>query len=471
MVAGTPGPRTKIAARAAALAAVFLLGPGLPGRARADGALPASLGIIVPADRPQQIALATTFGIILSEDGGASWLWTCEQQATTMGYLYSGGPPPRDRIYGLSPEEGLSFSDDGTCSWQRASGALDTSIASDYFVDRSNPDRVLAIAATRDDMGNIGPQMLFASADGGTTFGATPLYTAPASSYVVGVEIAKSDPNVVYIAMYGYPGRHPALVRSSDGGATWTSTSVEAGLGANETRILAVDPDDPNLLYLRVIAAGREELWVTRDGGATVTLGASVPNGSLSAFSRLASGTVLVGALTNLSGGGMTGLGFRSTDHGQTFVPWTLCPQPRIEGLAERDGVLYLAGKVYSDGFALATSTDEGATIVPLSTYDQVRGIKACPGLDCSSACQLAGSQGVWSNDVCTGALLDGGVLPPGPGPAVCPPDAGADAAAPPPGGSGCRCEAAGAGRRGGGPLVTLALVVAFAAARRRRIR
>ena len=59
----------------------------------------------------------------------------------------------------------------------------------------------------------------------------------------------------------------------------------------------------------------------------------------------------------------MNGVAYRSTDGGTTFVPWTLTPQPRMFGLAERDGVLYLAGKNYSDGWALATSRDEGVTI------------------------------------------------------------------------------------------------------------
>ena len=66
-------------------------------------------------------------------------------------------------------------------------------------------------------------------------------------------------------------------------------------------------------------------------------------------------------------------------------------------GLAERDGVLYLAGKNYSDGWALATSRDEGVTIQPLSRYEDVRGVRACAQGVCSGACEFVASQGVWA--------------------------------------------------------------------------
>jgi hypothetical protein len=48
-------------------------------------------------------------------------------------------------------------------------------------------------------------------------------------------------------------------------------------------------------------------------------------------------------------------------------------------------------------------------TIQPLSSYEDVRGIKPCAMTMCGDQCQLVASQAVWTNDVCTGALLDGG--------------------------------------------------------------
>ena len=340
------------------------------GPARGNGALPASFGILLPADRPEQIVLATNFGMIFSEDGGATWLWTCEQPQTALGYLYGIGPAPRDRFYGLSPEQGLAFSDDNSCTWRRSGGALSTLVASDFFVDRGNPDRVVAVASTVDADLNVGPDLVVESTDAGTTFADTVLYEAPADANVVSIEIARSNPMVIYVALFTTPGRHPHLLRSDDGGRTWVDRDLEAGIGQNEVRILTVDPDDPDVLYLRVVAPGMEHVAVTRDGGMTFTMPVTITGpfgGGLSSFLRMASGTVLVGGFLTIEGGGMNGVAYRSTDGGHTFVPWTLTPQPRIFGLAERDGVLYIAGKNYSDGWALATSRDEGVTIKPIS--------------------------------------------------------------------------------------------------------
>ena len=431
-------------ARIAGTVALLTLLTGA-GRALANGALPASYGILLPADKPQEIVLATNFGMIISEDAGKSWLWSCERPETSFGYLYAVGPAPRDRFYALSPDAGLGLSDDHSCTWQTAGGVLANLVASDFFVDRANGDRVLAIAASIDaDSGNIGPPSLFQSMDAGTTFSDTPLFTAPVGANIVSVEIARSNPMVIYMAMYTTPDRHPRLLRSADGGQTWMDRDVEPSLGANEFRILTVDPDDANVLYLRVIALGMESVAVSRDAGVTFTMPITVAKGTLSAFLRLASGTVLVGGLINLDTGGMNGTGFRSTDGGKTFGPWTLSPQPHILGMAEREGVLYLAGKNYSDGWALATSHDEGMTFQPLSTYSDVHGIKPCVMSMCGDQCKLVSSQAVWTNDVCL--WVPGGETPPK---------------------SGCHCAAA-AGSGGAAALLAL-LSVALAAHRRRR--
>ena len=50
--------------------------------------------MLLPADRPDEILLATNFGIIQSADGGGSWQWTCERPETSMSVLYGLGAPP-----------------------------------------------------------------------------------------------------------------------------------------------------------------------------------------------------------------------------------------------------------------------------------------------------------------------------------------------------------------------------------------
>src|SRR5262245_60647608 len=74
----TPSPHPKSCCRGAFGTMVALLGLLASAEtAHANGALPASLGILLPADKPQEVVLATNFGLIISRDAGATWLWTC----------------------------------------------------------------------------------------------------------------------------------------------------------------------------------------------------------------------------------------------------------------------------------------------------------------------------------------------------------------------------------------------------------
>ena len=384
-----------------------------------------------------------------------------------MANVYTVGAPPADRFYALSLLTGLSFSDDESCGWRSAGGALAGQTVSDFFTDLSDPLRVLAAATAVTDGGGAAVAAVYASNDGGATFGATPLYAAPAGAAIVGIEIAKSDPQVIYLTYVTVTstGYDPVLVRSADGLHTWTTIDLLPTLGSTIVRILAVDSADSDLVYLRASATTSETLAVTRDGGMTFTTPLTIANGALSAFARLASGTVLVGALVNLpgGGGGTKGAGYRSTDGALTFPLWTLDPQPHLVGLGERvvDGksTLYLSGKNYSDGWALAVSTDEGVTVTPVMSYDQVAGIKPCVQQLCLDTCNYEEMQAIWDPAVC--AAADGGRGDGGTGSTPS---------------SGCHCGAASGGPPSGGPSVGagvagLLLVAAAAATRRRRRR
>ena len=439
-----------------------------PGSSRANNGIPGSLGVLLPLDKPQEIGLATTFGLILSDDGGTTWVWTCEQLTTSMANVYTVGAPPADRFYALSPLTGLSFSDDESCGWKSAGGALSGQTVSDFFTDPSDAMRVLAAASAFTDGGGAGPAAVYASTDGGATFGATPLYVAPGGASIVGIEIARSDPQVIYLTYVTVTstGYDPFLVRSADGGQSWTPIDLLPSLGSTIVRILAVDGANSDLLYLRASATTSETLAVTRDGGMTFSMPLTITNGALSAFARLASGTVLVGALVNLpgGGGGTMGTGYRSTDGGMTFSPWTLSPQPHLVGLGERvvagKSTLYLSGKNYSDGWALAVSTDEGVTVTPVMSYDQVAGIKPCVQQLCLDSCNYQEMQAIWDPSVCV--AHDGGINDGGAG----------DGGISPGGSSGCHCVVAGDGRASGSALgagIAGFLLVAVTRRRRRR--
>jgi hypothetical protein len=436
------------AAAGAVATAVMLVRPGV---ARADMAFPSSLQVLLPTDRPQEIALATNFGLILSEDGGATWQWTCEQPQTFGASGYAVGPAPQDRYFAVSMSTGvLAYSDDGSCTWSVSGGTLTQAAPSDYFPDPTNPSRVLALGTSQRDGGpSVG--QVYASNDGGMTFGPA-IYTAPASAILRGVEIARSDPATVYVALYtstpitvdggGAFQNHPQLARSTDGGATFTTLDLEPLLGQVQFGIMAVDPANARKIYLRVIDSdhNQESVAISSDGGGTFTTPVTVAGGALTAFARLASGTVLVGAEANA-----VTMGFRSADGGATFQPWNNVPH--FEALAERSGKLYVAAKNYTDGWALGVSTDEGITIKPIISYDKVSAMKACVrNLPvCMDSCENVAGRQIWS-------------------PAVC----GDNVTPPPTPKSGCGCALA-RPRRAGGAAVGLAVAALAIAARRRR--
>src|SRR5215831_12245059 len=82
--------------------AAFLIASVAAARpARANGAFPDSLQILVPAAEPHRIILATNFGLIISDDDGATWEWTCEARAKDNTILYQQAATPSNRLYAV----------------------------------------------------------------------------------------------------------------------------------------------------------------------------------------------------------------------------------------------------------------------------------------------------------------------------------------------------------------------------------
>ena len=167
-------------------------------RARADGAFPDAQNLLTPAAWPNEFILATTFGVVFSQDAGRTWLWTCEQEGNAFGVMYQLSLPPRHRIYALSNNR-VVFSDDKTCSWRIAGGAVSGQEIADVWVDRAVPDRLFAIGARCCDAGGS-VHSVFPSLDGGQTFGA-PIYVGAVGDRITGVETSVSDPRVVYLTI------------------------------------------------------------------------------------------------------------------------------------------------------------------------------------------------------------------------------------------------------------------------------
>lgn len=379
----------------------WVLSLGLAASARADGAFPDSQSILLPSSRPEQILLSTNFGLLRSDDAGASWRWVCEEAIGPSAYSYQVGPAPDHRLFAVT-STGLAVSDDQGCSFRMADGLKDPS---DVFPDPGDPLRVLAVGKTPAPEPGRELQAVFASNDGGASF--TLAHAADAGVYISGLEIARSDRDVMYLttSIYQDRGWRPGLERSADAGEHFAKHELLDQLGSVVPLLLAVDPTDPNRVYLRLQASGELDQFAIYAEPAGLAFRPFDLGARMSAFLLRSDGALLAAS--------STGANFISTDHGESFGRWD---QPlHLRALAERDGQLYLAADELMDGVALAVSSDGGTTTRPLLRFEDVAGPLQCG--DLPTRCELP-----W-------LMLQTSLL----GPAEGVPDAGAPTAPPKP--------------------------------------
>jgi len=359
--------------------------------ARADGSYPGSRQILLPADRPEQIILATNLGLIFSEDSGQTWLFSCEQGLSAYAGPYLLGGPSSQRIFAQTSGAGLIYSDDDSCSWQAARGALSDLLLIAFAVGPSSSQRVYALGAPRYDLRN--GNSIYVSDDGGLSFGKA-VFTSPPRSALLSVLVAPSQPSRLFAAMFATPENHPILLRSNDSGEHWeVAADLVESLGEDPFELLAIDPLDENRLYVRILGATAETLATSDDGGLSFVQSVSIP-GKLTAFLKLASGTLLVAGTA-----GIDALGYRSRDDGLTFEPWP--GAPHVHALAERNGKLYVAADNYADGYVIAESDDEGANLRPLTGFKEIQGVKSCVRDLCADSCAYYAGINLWPEAVC----------------------------------------------------------------------
>ncbi len=331
------------------------------GDARADGAFPNALSILTPAQLPNETLLATNFGLVMSFDHDQTWIWSCEQPQNSFATLYQMGPPPLNRIYAISPTS-LITTDDSSCTWNAsASGAVDA------FVDPTNQNRVLAVVAKSADVGSI--YTVVESADAGTTFPQL-RYTAAAGDHITGVEIARSDPQTIYLTLTSGAAYTPKVAVTSNGGTSWTLHDLERQPASRHLQHPAGRrrSDQPQKLILRVGSGAGEALAISTDSGVSATTPLTFPGGVFTAFARMPSG--------------LAHRGRRRRDHQRRLsldrrrrlrstqlpaVPFT------FKAMSARGTTLYAALDNMTDPFAIETSGDEGMTWRPLMRFNQGR--------------------------------------------------------------------------------------------------
>lgn len=453
--------------------ACFALILGLSASASAHGRPPYVERIAFDPNDPDRIVLQFSFGLVVTEDGGASWTWVC------------------GAAYGIDAsweDPDITITDDGAtvigtfttavraaadlCTFEQPGGSIADTEVIDLEADPHDPDVVWALT-TR---GGGDPELVQRTEDGGRSWATV---GEPIDALLESVALAPSDPARVYVTglvpRTDLMPRRALLYRSTDRGERFTPIEIEILEGEEAPIVVGVDPVDAERLFVRMprrmLDREPERLLVSEDGGDMFVTAHTISQ--MRGFAISDDGrTVWAGSATGdgvwIARDGTLAFEQISTLH--------------VRCLEIRGDTLWLCVDQLNSRFALGRSTDQGASVEELLYLDEVEDRPECPtcsttGVICPfwvddleyDFARYFGAGTGWTPmdasiprecidagpDAGAGADggLDAGVAPGMDGGALTPP---------PPG---CGCRAAG-GERGG--ALTLVLVAALAARRRR---
>lgn len=363
--------------------------------ARANGRLPGATELTVNRSDPRHLVARATFGMVQSFDGGESWQWICERAVNVSG---EADPPVAvtadDTIVLLPPASGALVSRDRGCTWSPAVAPLLDRRAVDLTVDPSEPARVLVIASAVDSIDARGvvayANALLETRDNAQTW--SELSQLPASFFAETVEIATSDPNRIYVG--GTSSADPTLgivQRSEDGGRTWRESGVQLPPGSGSMFISAVDPRDPDRLWVRLPARGDRfgilpvSLIVSSDKGESWATLTATEHQAMLGFALSPDGTRLA------YGGPGDGLYVGASDGSQGF---SKVSDLRVRCLRwYRDG-LYACGTESvdplqpGDPFSAGISSDEGKSFRAIYTMANTCPQRCADASDFESTCR-----------------------------------------------------------------------------------
>lgn len=177
-------------------------------------------------------------GLFRSRDGGATW-----SQVLNRYGLSDLDVDARGRAYVVGRSGGVYHSEDGGSSWALSGqqGMRELGFVQ-VAVDPHTPGLLLAVA--NPDPATplaFGPQYLLRSTDGGATW-SLPFGEPESSPFVNDLAADPTHPGIWYLAISG------GILKTTDGGKTWTNAS--RGFRVPEfVYTLALAPSDPDTLY------------------------------------------------------------------------------------------------------------------------------------------------------------------------------------------------------------------------------
>ena len=241
----------------------------VPALALANGRPPLTNGVFLRPGDDQALFVRSTFGLLVSRDGGCTFRWVCEKAIGYGGEFDPKYAIATDGTIFATTFTGLRVSRDGGCTWSTATTAM-----GEMWIDAIDisPTGDVWIATAE----SAKPNDVFRSPDNGVTFVSAGLPRQ--TTWWKSVRVAKSDPQRIYVTGYQVaPDPRAFLMRTDDGGGTWTDKVLPANvqLGATPIAIVtAVDPTNPDHLFLTAPESNApkgDRVYRSTDGGTTFT--------------------------------------------------------------------------------------------------------------------------------------------------------------------------------------------------------
>jgi photosystem II stability/assembly factor-like uncharacterized protein len=364
-------PLRALALGAAALA--WLAGTS----AHANGRYPLADQIVIDPENPAHVVARTTFGLLDSDDAGQSFRWICE---TAIGYFGQEDPPiavTADGSTVVASSKGISVSHDGGCSWIRNPGLTGTWFGVDVTVLPARPHEALALLSKFAD--GAYTTSIVRTADDGVTWEEIASTLGP-SFVATTLEVAPSDPDRIYVSGKVFPEGSGVMWRSDDGGHSWAQFSLDLA-GAYSIFIGAVDPQNPDVIYLRTSADDIGRVLVSTDGAMSFRQVWQAP-GDVSGFALSPDGaTVAVGgSIAGVVIASTADFAFRKTSSAGAYC---------LTFWGDR---LLVCTKEAIDYFSIGVSDDLGEHFTPLLRLAEVSP-RACEADASVRVCALE-----WSN-------------------------------------------------------------------------
>ncbi len=391
MATSRPDRRLSKAGCAAGAAALVLVAASPSG---ANGRFPSANQIVFSPVDANLVVLRATFGILISRDAGATWVWLCED---ALGISSAATEDPSvcvsaggSLIAGTS--RALEVSPDLGCNWGALGGLLANEGIVDVALRPDAPHSIVALQSSYDrDAGGAGyVSQIFESRDDGVSW--SPLGARIQGGVVATtLDVAPSDPNRLYVAATRFAtDAGPAsasLFVSVDRGANWTERPLPALEPTSESAVFigAVDPTNADIVYLRsgkgVQSLEPSRLFVTRNAGQSFQVALALA-GQMLGFALSPDGK-------NVYAGG-PGDGLLVAASGSLGSPGAfahVAPQVHVQCLATHGSDLWACSDELS-GFVAAVARDGGASFTPKLHFVDIKTPIACPsdaaGAQCS---------------------------------------------------------------------------------------